>query len=105
MFHVLLALPAIAVFGTVAGTVLIVLTGLLGFAFFAELACGFALKTLKWLLWMPLILGVAVIGLLGIVLDVVPLTLILIFGILYGVTLLVGRCVVYLFRWLFSVIF
>ena len=36
MFHVLLALPAIAVFGTVDGTVLSVLSGLLGTVEMAE---------------------------------------------------------------------
>ena len=44
MFHVLLALPAIAVFGTVAGTVLSVLSGLLVLAFIAELLFGFVFR-------------------------------------------------------------
>ena len=42
MFHALLVLPAVAVFGTVAGTVLTVLFGLLGLAFIAEAAIPFA---------------------------------------------------------------
>ena len=57
MFHVLLALPAIAVFGTVAGTVLTVLGGLLGLAFIIQLLFGFVFRTVKWLLWLPGVLG------------------------------------------------
>ena len=40
MFHALLVLPAVAVFGTVAGTVLTVLFGLLGLAFIAARRTG-----------------------------------------------------------------
>ena len=57
MFHALLVLPAVAVFGTVAGTVLTVLFGLLGLAFIAELLFGFVFQTVKWLLWLPGVLG------------------------------------------------
>ena len=64
MFHVLLALPAIAVFGTVAGTVLSVLSGLLVLAFIAELLFGFVFRMAKWLLWLPCVLGMAVLGIL-----------------------------------------
>lgn len=78
MFHVLLALPAIAVFGTVAGTVLSVLSGLLVLAFIAELLFGFVFRMAKWLLWLPCVLGMAVLGILGAGLGVVPLTLMLV---------------------------
>ena len=97
MFHALLVLPAVAVFGTVAGTVLTVLFGLLGLAFIAELLFGFVFQTVKWLLWLP--------GVLGAVFGAVPLTLMLIFGCLYGAVLLVGRCAVHLLRWLLSLLF
>ena len=83
MFHALLVLPAVAVFGTVAGTVLTVLFGLLGLA----------------------LLGMVVLGVLGAVFGAVPLTLMLIFGCLYGAVLLVGRCAVHLLRWLLSLLF
>ena len=92
MFHALLVLPAVAVFGTVAGTVLTVLFGLLGLAFIAELLFGFVFQTVKWLLWLPGVLGMVVLGVLGAVFGAVPLTLMLIFGCLYGAVLLVGRC-------------
>ena len=105
MFHVLLALPAIAVFGTVAGTVLTVLGGLLGLAFIIQLLFGFVFRTVKWLLWLPGVLGMVVLAVLGAVFDAVPLTLMLIFGCLYGVVLLAGRCAVHLLRWLFSLFF
>ena len=82
MFHVLLALPAIAVFGTVAGTVLSVLSGLLVLAFIAELLFGFVFRMAKWLLW-----------------------LMLVFGLVYGLVLLVGKCAVHLLRWLFGLFF
>ena len=72
MFHVLLALPAIAVFGTVAGTVLSVLSGLLVLAFIAEMLFGFVFRMAKWLLWLPCVLGMAVLGILGVGLGVVP---------------------------------
>ena len=65
MFHVLLALPAIAVFGTVAGTVLTVLGGLLGLAFIIQLLFGFVFRTVKWLLWLPFALGMVVLAVLG----------------------------------------
>lgn len=104
MFHVLLALPAIAVFGTVAGAVLAVLLGLLGLAFIVELLCGFVFRTVKWLLWIPLILGAAVFGLLGILFGTLPLTLLLVFSVMYGIVLLMGRCAVVLLRWLFRLI-
>ena len=45
MFHALLVLPAVAVFGTVAGTVLTVLFGLLGLAFIAEELICFVFET------------------------------------------------------------
>ena len=102
MFHVLLALPAIAVFGTVAGTVL---SGLLVLAFIAELLFGFVFRMAKWLLWLPCVLGMAVLGILGAGLGVVPLTLMLVFGLVYGVVLLVGKCAVHLLRWLFGLFF
>ena len=105
MFHVLLALPAIAAFGTVAGTVCAVLLVLLAAAFIAELLLGFVFRTLKWLLWLPLALGMVILGLLGALFGAVPLTLMLIFGLLYGVVLLAGRCAVALLRWLFGLIF
>lgn len=105
MFHVLLALPAIAVFGTVAGTVLTVLCGLLGLAFIAELLFGFVFRMAKWLLWLPCVLGMAVLGILGAGLGVVPLTLMLVFGIVYGVVLLAGRLAVALLRWLLGLFF
>lgn len=105
MFHVLLALPVIAAFGTVAGTVCVILIGLLGAAFVASLLCGFVFRTLKWLLWLPLALGMAVLGLLGALFGAVPLTLMLVFGLVYGAVMLVGRCVVALLRWLFRLIF
>ena len=89
MFHALLVLPAVAVFGTVAGTVLTVLFGLLGLAFIAELLFGFVFQTVKWLLWLPGVLGMVVLGVLGAVFGAVPLTLMLIFGCLYGAVLLV----------------
>lgn len=104
MFHVLLALPAIAVFGTVAGTVLTVLGGLLGLAFIIQLLFGFVFRTVKWLLWLPGVLGMVVLGVLGAVFGAVPLTLMLIFGCLYGVVLLAGRLVIHLLRWLFSLL-
>ena len=72
MFHALLVLPAVAVFGTVAGTVLTVLFGLLGLAFIAELLFGFVFQTVKWLLWLPGVLGMAVLGVLGAVNEIVP---------------------------------
>ena len=53
MFHVLLALPAIAVFGTVDGTVLSVLSGLLVLAFIAELLFGFVFRMANWEFWAP----------------------------------------------------
>ena len=79
MFHVLLALPAIAVFGTVAGTVLTVLGGLLGLAFIIQLLFGFVFRT-------------------------IPIVLMLAFGCVYGVVLLAGRLVIHLLRWLFSLL-
>ena len=105
MVHTLLVLPAVAVFGTVAGTVLTVLFGLLGLAFIAELLFGFVFQTVKWLLWLPGVLGMVVLGVLGAVFGAVPLTLMLIFGCLYGAVLLVGRCAVHLLRWLLSLLF
>ena len=92
-------------FGTVAGTVLTVLFGVLGLAFIAELLFGFVFQTVKWLLWLPGVLGMVVLGVLGAVFGAVPLTLMLIFGCLYGAVLLVGRCAVHLLRWLLSLLF
>ena len=88
MFHVLLALPAIAVFGTVAGAVLSVLGVLLGLAFLIQLLSGFIFRTATWLLWLPGVLGMVILGILGAGLGTVPLVLMLAFGIVYGVVLL-----------------
>ena len=82
-----------------------VLFGLLGLAFIAELLFGFVFQTVKWLLWMPGVLGMVVLGVLGAVFGAVPLALMLIFGCLYGAVLLVGRCAVHLLRWLLSLLF
>ena len=62
-------------------------------------------QTVKWLLWLPGVLGMVVLGVLGAVFGAVPLTLMLIFGCLYGAVLLVGRCAVHLLRWLLSLLF
>ena len=59
----------------------------------------------KWLLWLPCVLGMAVLGILGAGLGVVPLTLMLVFGIVYGVVLLAGRLAVALLRWLLGLFF
>ena len=79
--------------------------GAAGSAFIAELLFGFVFQTVKWLLWLPGVLGMAVLGVLGAVFGAVPLTLMLIFGCLYGAVLLVGRCAVHLLRWLLSLLF
>ena len=104
MFHVLLALPAIAVFGTVAETVLTVLGGLLGLAFIIQLLFGFVFRTMKWLLWLPCALGMVVLAVLGAGLGTIPIVLMLAFGCVYGVVLLAGRLVIHLLRWLFSLL-
>ena len=104
MFHVLLALPAIAVFGTVAGTVLTVLGGLLGLAFIIQLLFGFVFRTVKWLLWLPCALGMAVLAVLGAGLGTIPVALMLAFACVYGVVLLAGKLVIHLLRWLFSLL-
>ena len=101
MFHVLLALPAIAMFGTVAGTVL---GGLLGLAFIIQLLFGFVFRTVKWLLWLPCALGMVVLAILGAGLGTVPIVLMLAFGCVYGVVLLAGKLVIHLLRWLFSLL-
>ena len=105
MFHVLLALPAIAVFGTVAGAVLSVLGVLLGLAFLIQLLSGFIFRSATWLLWLPGVLGLVILGILGAGLGTVPLVLMLAFGIVYGVVLLAGKCVAALLSWLLGLIF
>ena len=81
------------------------LSGLLVLAFIAELLFGFVFRMAKWLLWLPCVLGMAVLGILGAGLGVVPLTLMLVFGLVYGLVLLVGKCAVHLLRWLFGLFF
>lgn len=83
MFHVLLALPAIAVFGTVAGAVLSVLGVLLGLAFLIQLLSGFIFRTATWLLWLPGVLGMVILGILGAGLGTVPLVLMLWHSVLF----------------------
>ena len=57
MFHVLLALPVLAAFGAAAGAVLAAVLGLLGLAFFAELLLGLFCRKLRWLMWLPVLMG------------------------------------------------
>ena len=102
MFDMLLALPAIAAFGTVAGTIATVVVGFLALAFVAELLFGFVFRMAKWLLWLPLALGMVILGILGTVLGAVPLAVMAIFACLYMVVLVVGKLAVHLLRWLFS---
>ncbi len=58
MFHVLLALPVLAVFGAAAAMVLAAMLTLWGAAFGAELLLGLFCRKRRWLLWLPVLFGV-----------------------------------------------
>lgn len=102
MFHVLLALPVLAVFGAAAGAALAVMLGLLALAFFAELVLGLFFRTLRWLVWLPVSLGVG--GLALCFLAALPAAPVLVFWLLYGLMLLFGWVISLLlwgiFHWL-----
>ena len=52
MFHVLLALPVLTVFGAAAAMVLAAMLTLWGAAFGAELLLGLFCRKRRWLLWL-----------------------------------------------------
>lgn len=58
MFHVLLALPVLAVFGAAAAMVLAAMLTLWGAAFGGELLLGLFCRKRRWLLWLPVLFGV-----------------------------------------------
>ena len=100
MFHMMLAAPVLAVFGAMGAAVVAVLGLLLGLGFFAVLLVRLLFHGLKWLLWLPLAIGGAVLGLLlGFGL---PLTVLLGFFLLYGVVCLAGWAVSAVLRLLFG---
>ena len=90
MFHVFLALPALAAFGALAGIVLGLMGALLSLAFFGQLLLCLLCKTVRWLLWLPALLGV--VGLVLCLVAGLPLslTVILLFWAVYGVLALCG---------------
>lgn len=103
MFHLMLAAPVLAVFGAMGAAVVTLLGLLLGLGFVAVLLVRLLFHGLKWLLWLPLAVGGAVLALLlGFGL---PLTVVLAFFLLYGLVCLLGwvvSAVVHLlFGWLF----
>lgn len=103
MFHLMLAAPVLAVFGAMGAAVVTLLGLLLGLGFVAVLLVRLLFHGLKWLLWLPLAVGGAVLALLlGFGL---PLTVVLAFFLLYGLVCLLGwvvSAVVHLlFVWLF----
>ena len=90
MFHVLLGLPVLAAFGADPPVVLFLMGLILAFAFFGQLLLGLFCRTIRWLLYIPVILGAA-----GLVLCLVAglplsLTVILLFWAVYGVLALCG---------------
>lgn len=98
MFHVLLALPVLAAFGAVAGIILCCMGFLLALAFLGQLILCLFCKTLRWLLWVP-----ALIGILGLILCIlvglpVSLTVIFLFWGLYEIMALCGWAVSKLLR-------
>ena len=103
MFQIMLAGPVLAVFGAMGAAVVVLLGVLLGLGFVAVLLVRLLFHGLKWLLWLPLAVGGAVLALLlGLGL---PLTVLLGFFVLYGVVCLAGWVVSavlhLLFGWLF----
>lgn len=104
MFHVLLALPVLAAFGAAAGAVLAAVLGLLGLAFFAELLLGLFCRKLRWLMWLPVLMGA--LGLLLSLMAFLPVSLgaVLLFWGGYGLMLLLGLGVSRLLRRLFSLL-
>ena len=100
MFHMMLAAPVLAVFGAMGAAVVAVLGLLLGLGFFAVLLVRLLFHGLKWLLWLPLAIGGAVLALLlGFGL---PLPVLLGFFLLYGVVCLAGWAVSAVLRLLFG---
>ena len=92
MFHVLLVLPVMAAFGAAAGAVLVIMAALLCGAFLLELLLGLFCRTIRWLLWMPVLFG----G-LGLMLSMValsfwalPKAVFVLFWALFGFMLLCG---------------
>lgn len=90
MFHVFLALPALAVFGALAGVVLGFMGAFLAIAFFGQLLLCLLCRTVRWLLWLPALLGVA--GLVLCLLAGLPLSagVILVFWGIYEILALCG---------------
>ena len=72
MFHMLLAAPVLAVFGAMGAAVVAALGLLLGLGFFAVLLVRLLFHGLKWLLWLPLAVGGAV--LIGTALNILDLS-------------------------------
>ena len=100
MFHVMLVLPVLAVFGAMAGLVLGLMFVLLGFAFCAQLIVSLFFGTLHWLVCLPAMLGF--VGLAICLLAGLPLSVpvILIFWVLYELLALAGWGLARLLRWL-----
>ena len=91
MFHVLLVLPGMAAFGAAAGAVLVIMVALLCGAFLLVLLLGLFCRTIRWLLWLPVLFGSLGL-LLCLTAGAFPLTLAVILGFwgLFGFMLLCG---------------
>lgn len=105
MFHLLLALPVLAVFGAAAAVVLAAMLVLWGAAFGVELLLGLFCRKRRWLLWLPVLFGVLGFFLM-LLARVYPLELpfLLILWGGYGACLLLGWAVSAalrsLYRWI-----
>lgn len=89
MFHVLLALPALTALGAAAGLVLAVIFAVLGLAFLGGFLLKLVFRGLRWLLALPVLLGVVLSA--GIFLAApAAISLVLLFWVLYGAAMLVG---------------
>ncbi len=103
MFHVLLALPALAVFGVMAGVVLAVMFALLCAAFLIQLLLGLFCRTLRWLIWVPAAVGAA--GLIVCLLASLPVavSVIVVFWLAYGLAVACGAILSWFLRKIFRI--
>lgn len=91
MFHMLLALPALAVFGALAAAVLSAVLAIWALAFAVQLVLGLLCRRNRWCLWIPSLMG-ALGFLLMILARMYPLEMpfILLFWGGYALALLCG---------------
>lgn len=102
MFHVTLALPVLAAFGAIGWLVLLAMMTLIGCAFFGMLVVQLLFRALRWVLWIPVLLGLAGTAVCFFAGWPLALSVVLAFWVFYALAALAGWIIAAILRFIFG---